>query len=120
MRNYEGTVRIIVHPVKGVQLTRGTAKSTLTAADVNQIASIMVEAAANNKVGIDRYSFYIPEVSQKLGVDDKQLPLSKAVAALKDTGNEVTLIAAKFGLPKLVVAPKVTTTKKKSNIIEIA
>jgi hypothetical protein len=119
-RIYEGTVRIIVHPVKGVQLTRGVKGSTLTAADADKIASLMVDAAKQHKVGIDRWSFYIPEVNQKLATDDKHVPLSKAQAAIKDDGYSVALGVGNWGSPKLIVAPKVTSTKKQSNIIEIA
>ena len=120
MRNFEGTLRIRLHADKGITLDRGVKESTLTAGDAAQIAVIMVEAAANNKVGIDRWSLYIPEVSEKLAKDDKQLPVAKVTAALKNPNNEVTISAAKFGLPRMVIAPKVTTVKKASKYIDIA
>jgi len=120
MRNFEGTLRIRLHADKGITLDRGVKDSTLTAADAAQIASIMVEAAAKHKAGIDRWSLYIPEVSEKLSHDDKQLPVSKVVAAMKDPNNDVTISAAKFGLPRMVIAPKVTTIKKASKYTDIA
>jgi hypothetical protein len=120
MRNFEGTLRVRLHADKGITLERGVKESTLTAADVGQIATIMVEAATKHKVGIDRWSLYIPEINEKLSKDDKTLPVAKVVAALNNPGNEVTLVAARFGLPKVVVAPKVTTIKKASKYIDIA
>ena len=120
MRNYEGTLRIRLHADKGITLDRGVKDSTLTAADAAQIARIMVEAAAKHKVGIDRWSLYIPQVSEKLAKDDKQLPVSKVVAAMKDPNNDVTICAAKYGLPRINIAPKVTTVKKTSKYVDIA
>lgn len=120
MRNYEGTFRIRLHADKGITLDRGVSSSTLTAADVNKALELMLEHATKNKCGIDRWSLYIPEVSEKLSRDDKQLPVAKVKAAMKDPNNDVTLSAAKFGLPRINIAPKVTVTKRQSKFVDIA
>jgi hypothetical protein len=81
---------------------------------------MMLEAAEQYNCGIDRWSMYIPGVSEKLAKDATQIPVSKVKAAMKDDGNMVTLCAAKFGKPRINIAPVVVTTKKVSKFVDIA
>jgi hypothetical protein len=108
MRNYEGTVRVRNHADRGITLDKGVAGSTLTAADATKILEIMVKAADERKVGIDRWSLYIPSVNEN--VKGEQLATSAVKKALKD-GAKPTLMAAKFGKPCIKLATGQPTAK---------
>jgi len=118
MALFEGKVRIRLHPAKGITLDRGIESSTLTAADAGQILDTMVAAADKHKVGIDRWSLYIPELAEKIAKDDKQLPVAK-VKAYMDGTREPVLTVGKFATPRLVLASPVKTVKQ-SKIVDIA
>ena len=123
MRNYEGTFRIRFNsekPQRGVYIERGVSTSTLTAADVNRALELMMEHAAKNKCGIDRWSLYIPEINDNMKPEETQVPVSKVKAFLKDPSKEVRLVAANWGKPRINIVGKVTSTKKQSSIIDIA
>ena len=78
-----------------------------------------LEAAKKAESGLDRYCFYIPEVSQKLPKDAVTLPVAAVEKALKD-GFTATVRVGNFGIPKIVIAPPVTiTTKVKSTRIDL-
>ena len=117
---YEGTYRIRFHADKGILLDKGAVDSTLTAADVDMALDKMLEAATKMKCGIDRWSLYIPEVSEKLTRDDKQLSVAKVKAALKEAGNTVEIHAAKFGKPRMVIGKPSAVTKRVSKYQDIA
>ena len=120
MRSYEGTFRIRLHADKGITVDRGVQGSKLTAADVNDAVQLMIEHATANKCGIDRWAMYIPGVNEKLSKDATQLTVASVKKAVKDPENEVTLQAARWGKPRIVIAPKVTVTKRQSKFVDIA
>lgn len=117
---YEGKFRIRLHADKGITLDRGDVNSTLTANDLDIALPKMLDAAAANKCGFDRWTLYIPGVNEKLSRDDKQISLAKVKAALKEEGNVVELHAGKYGKPKMVIAKPTIVTKRVSKFQEIA
>ena len=118
MAVYEGKIRIRRHPDKGIMLSPGVESSTLTAADAPEILIRMVAAAEQHKVGIDRWSLYIPEVALKMGKDEKQIPVAKVKAYLT-TDREPVVTLGKFASPRMVLASPVKVVKE-SKIIDIA
>ena len=116
MRNFEGTVRVRIHPTKGVTLDKGVEGSTLTAADAEKILAIAMGAAKQHKVGFSRWSFYIPTVNEALP--------KGANLTLKDVekakGKTPRLRLGKFAAPVLVLADEQAPTKRESKIIDIA
>jgi hypothetical protein len=118
MATYEGTVRIRMHPDKGIILDRGIASSTLTAVDAPVIFQKMMESAEVYKTGIDRWSLYIPELAEKMAKSDKQIPVAKIKPFLDGT-RAVTLTVGNYGSPRLVLASPVKVLKT-SKIVDIA
>jgi|SRR4249920_2360342 len=118
MRVCEGTVRVRLHPTKGVTLAPGTEGSTLTAEDAAKILTIMVEGAMAAKCGIDRWSLYIPEA--KVSKEAKQLPIAEVAKALK-AGFKPRLRTGRFNQPCIVLGSEQDAApKRKSNIIDLA
>jgi ribonuclease I len=120
MAAFEGTLKIRLHPVKGITLSKGDSNSTLTADDAASILKKMVSAAETHKVGIDRWSLYIPEVALSMTKDVKQLTLKQIKPFLEGTNHVPTVTQDRFKNPRLVLAAPMTVTKRKSNIIDIA
>ena len=116
MAKFEGNVDVIFHPEKGVSLQRG---EDFNASESEEILETMISGAKSNKAGIDRWTLYIPEVSQTLARDSKQIPLAKVTKALKD-GHEPTLTVGKWGKPRIVLAAPVTTKASTRKITKIA
>lgn len=110
---FRGTFRASIVTRKGVDMvslirdTEGKYDSTNAVAALPQ----WLEAASKAGVGLDRYCFYIPEVSQKLAKDATTLPVTAVEKALKQ-GFTAYVVAGNFGIPKVVIAPPVTTTTK--------
>jgi hypothetical protein len=119
MRNFEGTVRVRIHPSKGVMLDRGVAGSTLTAADAERIMALAREAGAKHKVWFDRWSFYIPTVNEKLA-ENENLSLKDIDDALKAGKTPRVKSHKKYAKPVLVLADDQAPTVRKSKIIDIA
>lgn len=118
MAIFEGKVKVRLHPVKGIILAKGDESSTLTATDAGKILDTMVSAAEKHKVGIDRWSLYIPEVAAKMSKDDKQISVPK-VKAYMDGTREPVLTLGKFGAPRMILAFP-TKVVRESKIIDIA
>jgi len=118
MAIYEGKVKIRLHPVKGITLSKGDEDSKFTASDAGAILDTMVKAADQHKCGIDRWSLYIPELAAKLSKDDKQLSVAK-VKAYMDGSREPVVTLGKFATPRMVLASPVKQVKQ-SKIIDIA
>lgn len=116
MRDFEGTVRVRIHPTKGVMLDKGVAGSTLTAEDAGKILDLCMGAAKQHKVGFDRWSFYIPKVNEALpkGANLTLKDMEKA------KGKTPRLRLGKFAKPVLVLADEQAPTKRESTIIDIA
>ena len=116
---YEGTLRIRFNPEKNfVMLDRGIQSSTLTPDEAESILDIMVEAADERKCGIDRWSLYIPEVSEKLAKTAVVIPTTSVKKALKD-GNKPFIRAGKWGKPQIVLGSPVTSPKRVSKFVDI-
>ena len=118
MAIYEGKVKIRLHPVKGITLSKGGEDAKFTASDADAILDMMVKAADQHKCGIDRWSLYIPELAAKMSKDDKQLPVAK-VKAYMDGSREPVVTLGKFATPRMVLASPVKQVKE-SKIIDIA
>jgi len=116
MAKFEGNVDVIFHPEKGVSIQRG---EDFNASEATELLETMISGAKDAKAGIDRWSLYIPEVSQTLARDAKQVPLAKVSKALKD-GHEPTLTVGKWGKPRLVLAAPVTTKTSTRKITKIS
>ena len=102
---YSGTVNVRLHDTKGVTVTRGNKEATATAADVEQILNVAIEAAAANNTGLCRYCFYIPGVNEKLARDAKQIPLAKVKAAIKEGLKPLLLTQKKYPTnPQVVIS----------------
>jgi hypothetical protein len=119
MRNFEGTVRVRIHPVKGLMLDKGVSGSTLTAADAAKVLSIALDAADKQKVGFDRWSFYLPGINEKLKKEVKTIP-SKVVAEAVKEGAWPMIRAGKFSNPVMVIAKPTGEVKRESKIVDIA
>lgn len=116
MAKFEGNVDVVFHPEKGLSIQRGT---DFNAGEAGELLETMVSAAKDNKVGIDRWCLYIPEVSQTLARESKQIPVAKVTKAIKD-GHEPTLTVGKWGKPRLVLAAPVATKTTTRKITKIA
>lgn len=121
MRTFSGTVRVRLDTEAGrVFLDRGVAGSTLTADDAAKILAIAVDAAKANKVGLDRWSFYVKGESEKLPKDPKAtLPVTAVAKALKENF-KVSLRAAKWGKPAVWLLPDTPTPAKVSKFQDLA
>jgi hypothetical protein len=116
MRAYEGTVRIRLHPTKGITLDKGAEGSTLKASDAERILALSVEAAQKHKAVLDRWSFYVPGASEKLAKDAKGLQPS----AMAVQGATPRIRASRFGTPVLILAKDEPGQRAKSGIVDIA
>ena len=115
---YEGTLRIRFNPEKNmVFLDKGVKDSTLTTDEAVSILDIMVEAADERKCGIDRWSLYIPEISEKLPKTTAVVTTAVIKKALKD-GNEPFIRAGKWGKPQIVLGSPVKTVRR-SKFVDI-
>jgi hypothetical protein len=121
MRTFEGTLRVRFDAESNrVFLDRGIAGSTLTAADADKIAQVAIEAAIKNKAGLDRWSFYVKDASEKLPKDPKaKLDPKEAQKALK-AGFKANVVLAKFGKPALWIVPEVQKQAKVSKFTDLA
>jgi hypothetical protein len=118
MRNFEGTVRVRIHPEKGIMLDKGISGSTLTAADAAKVLAIAIREAESRKVGLDRWSFYLPGESQKVPMSVKQIPLTLIVEAIR-AGATPTIRKGPWNSPRMVIA-KDGEVKRESKIVDIA
>jgi hypothetical protein len=87
-----------------------------SAQDADAVAKLVVDAGKANKGLVDRWSFYIKDVNQKLkdGENLKPAELEKALKA----GFQPVVKAGKWGKPRLdLVNPASPTTKQNDNIV---
>jgi hypothetical protein len=121
-RVFEGTVRVRFDAEGGrVFLDRGTKDSTLTAADVDKITAVAVDAAIANKARLDRWSFYVRDENEKLGDDPKATLDPKVVAKALKAGLKPSLQLARFGKPAIWLEPETTkATVKVSKYQDLA
>ena len=118
--NTSGTFSVTEHASKGVTLI--TCKNFEGTQD-HLTAPIAVEAAIKfadtNKIGLDKWSFYVEGESQKRDKSEVQLPTSVWKKAEK-AGFELTCEMGKWSKPRLTLRPKggtKTTTKKIVTVI---
>jgi hypothetical protein len=117
MAIYEGKVKIRLHPVKGITLSKGGEDAKFTASDADAILDTMVKAADQHNCGIDRWALYIPELAAKMSDADKQVSVAN-VKAYMDGSREPVLTRGKYD-PRIVLASPVKVVKQ-SKIIDIA
>jgi hypothetical protein len=104
--------------VPSIFLDRGNKTSTLTAQDAPEVLTQALAACKEHKAKLDRWTFYVPEIADKLPKTAKLLD-PKAVAAIADRDDvEIKLTLGKFGKPRLVVA-KPLAGKRKSKFVDI-
>ena len=103
---FEGRVDVAVHETKGVQIERG---DDFDASEARELLETMIATANEDKIGFDRYSLYIPEVSQSLQDGAVSLPLAKVTKALKESF-EPKLVVGRWGKPRLDLYPPMTST----------
>jgi hypothetical protein len=115
-----GTFSVSAHDTKGVTLISG---KHFDGTQDHLTAPIAVEAAIKfadtNKIGLDKWSFYVEGESQKREKKETQLPTSVWKKAEK-AGYELTCEMGKWSKPRLTLRPKggtKTTTKKIVTII---
>jgi hypothetical protein len=115
---FRGTFRASIAAKKGVQML-------LLARDINGKYSAenalealpqWIEAAKKAKVPLCKWSFYIPEYNQK--VAGETIPVEAVEKALKD-GLVPYMGVGYYGSPKVSFISPVTTTKVKSNRIDL-
>lgn len=102
---FEGRVDVEIHENKGIQLVRG---DDFDASEARELLETMIATANEEKIGFDRYSLYIPEVSQNLPNGAVSLPLAKVTKALKES-YEPRLTAGRWGKPRLDLYPPMTS-----------
>jgi len=119
-KNYEGTFNARVNPntnlVELVASRDGTGK--YNADDAELALSNIIDYASANKLSLNRWDFYIPEVNQTIAKDSKALPLTKVLKAIKD-GYVPTIGVGKWGKPKMTIASPVKHTVAKATAILI-
>ena len=112
--NTSGTFSVTEHASKGVTLITG---KNFEGTQDHLTAPIAVEAAIKfadtNKIGLDKWSFYVEGESQKRDKSEVQLPTSVWKKAEK-AGFELTCEMGKWSKPRLTLRPKggTKTTKK--------
>ena len=105
----DGTFSVVPHPVKGVVTKKNN--GALTAADGLQAVEKAVAYAKANKVGLDRWSFYVAGESEKLSRGDLHTPTAVVEKALKD-GRDVTVEFGKFSHPRITLRVEGDTGKR--------
>jgi len=95
----QGGVDLAINTKKGaLVLRRG---SDFEPSEARELTDALVAAAKAEKVGIDPYAVFIPDM--KLGKDVKSISPAAVAGALKKHNN-VVLMANKFGQPFLLIA----------------
>lgn len=117
-KNFEGRFNVVVNPKSNLIEFKVAADGKYTAEDAELCLTNIVEYAVPNKVNVNRWDFYIPDVNQLLPKDTKELPISKVTKAIKD-GYVPTISAGKWGKPKMTIASPVKTTATKTAAIMI-
>lgn len=119
-KNFEGRFDIRVNPtnnlIEFVTNRDGTGK--YTADDAQQALANVIDYASANKLSLNRWDFYIPDVNQTIAKDSKALPLAKVTKAIKD-GYVPTMGVGKWGKPKMTIASPVKHTVAKATAILI-
>lgn len=117
---YEGKVNIHNNSVKGITLTKGDETATLDSKDAADILNKMISSADRLKVGIDRWSLFIPELTVNMSKNDKQLPVAKVKAMMDGTRTPV-LIAKRGVNPKTgraFVSPQILLASPVTSVVE--
>lgn len=104
-----GFFSLILHPTKGLATIKD--KGELTAKDADTVVSKAIEVAARSKVELDRWSFYVEGVNEKLSEKDKFLPVSEVQKALK-AGYVATIECGRYSHPRVTLRPKGSTGRK--------
>lgn len=119
-KSYEGNFDVRVNPTTNLVefLVNRDGSGKYTAADAELALSNIIDYASANKLSLNRWDFYIPDVNQTIAKDDKALPLAKVLKAIKD-GYVPTIGLGKWGKPKMTIASPVKHTVVKATAILI-
>jgi hypothetical protein len=117
-----GAFSIVNHPIKG--LATKTAKpgsmfGTMDAGDADLAVSKSIELAGAHGVSLDRWSFYIAGVSEKLDKADKHLPVKALKKAVKD-GFVATVEMGKFSHPRITLRDPQAVVARTSTVVVLA
>lgn len=117
-RSFEGRFNVRLNKEAGAISLAKAIDGKYGAEDAEQVANLVVEAAKKHKASLDRWSFYIPGVSQELG-DSKVLAATEVAKAMK-RGNKPVIKAGKWGKPRLdLVNPDAPSAKSNDNIVTL-
>jgi hypothetical protein len=109
-----GTFSVTEHASKGVTLITGkNFEGTQDCETAPMAVEAAIKFADDNKIGLDKWSFYVEGESQKRDKSEVQLPTSVWKKATK-AGFELTCEMGKWSKPRLTLRPKggTKTTKK--------
>jgi len=117
-RSFEGRFDVKLNKEAKVISLAKAVNGKYGAEDAEQVAKLVVEAAKKRKANLDRWSFYIPGVSQNLG-ESKVMAATEITEAVK-RGNKPVIKAGKWGKPRLdLVNPDAPTGKRNDNIVTL-
>ena len=117
-RSFEGRFNVRLNKETKVISLAKAVDGKYGAEDAEQVAKLVVDAAKKRKASLDRWSFYIPGVSQELG-DSKVLAAIEIDMAMK-RGNKPVIKAGKWGKPRLdLVNPDAPKAKGNDNIVTL-
>ena len=98
-RSFEGRFNVRLNKEAGVISLAKAIDGKYGAEHAEDVAKLVVDAAKKRKANLDRWSFYIPGVSQQLG-DSKVMAATEVAEAMK-RGNTPVIKAGKWGKPRL-------------------
>jgi hypothetical protein len=115
-RIFEGRFNIRLNTETGVISLAKATDGNYTAEAADWLVETILTGAKKHKADLDRWSFYIKDVNQKLaeGENLKASELQKAVKA----GFKPVIKAGKWGKPRLdMVNPEAPSAKQNDNIV---
>jgi hypothetical protein len=117
-----GAFSIVNHPVKGLATKTakpGSTFGTMDAGDADLAVSKAIELAKAHGVPLDRWSFYIAGVNEKLKREDKHLPVKELVKAVKN-GYVATVEMGRYSHPRITLRDPKAVVARTSTIEVLA
>lgn len=117
-----GHFSLINHEVKGIATKTakpGSTFGTMDAGDADKAVSKAIEFGTNLARPLDRWSFYIAGVNEKLDKKDKHLPVKALVKAVKD-GFVATVEMGKFSHPRVTMRDPKAVVARTSTVEVLA
>jgi len=100
-----GKFSLINHAIKGISARSAKPPSragTMDAMDADKAVGIAIEYSTKQGIPLDRWSFYVVGVNEKLAKADKHLPVKALKKAVKD-GWEATVEMGKYSHPRITL-----------------